>query len=203
MKTQTFVPCVIYSNLTRIYVDSSASGANNGLSWDSAFTDLQDALAVVRSCGVDTILVAKGTYYPSDTLVNFDPCGTPIDTILPDRTTSFNIPDSAVLLGGYPSGGDGLRDWVCNKTILCGEIQQDGDNTNNSYHVVTTSQVRAATLIDGFCITDGNADGLVFPENVGGGWYNDGSGGGGVINPNHCQLYNYRKSGFCRWRYIQ
>ena len=45
----------------------------------------------------------------------------------------------------------------CNKTILSGEIQQDGLDTNNSYHVVTTYGVSAATVVDGFCISGGYA----------------------------------------------
>ena len=37
----TFVP----ANAGTIYVDASATGAPDGMSWDDAFTDLQDALA--------------------------------------------------------------------------------------------------------------------------------------------------------------
>ncbi|MEP7267614.1 MAG: choice-of-anchor Q domain-containing protein, partial [Saprospiraceae bacterium] len=133
-----YINCDLYSGLTRIYVDSSAMGTNNGLTWDSAFTDLQDALAVVRSCGVDTILVAKGTYYPSDTLIIPNLCNDMVDIFEPNRSISFNIPESTVLLGGYPSGGQGLRNWVCNKTILSGDIDHNGDTLNNSYHVVQT-----------------------------------------------------------------
>ncbi|MBK8777280.1 MAG: hypothetical protein IPO25_07655 [Saprospiraceae bacterium] len=101
---------------------------------------------------------------------------------LPDRTISFNIPDSTVVLGGFSSGGMGPRNWVCNKTILCGDIDQDGTNSNNSYHVVTTTNVSEATVVDGFCITGGKADGT-FPNNAGGGWYNNGSGSGNRSNP--------------------
>ena len=109
-----------------IYVDSSATtGSNNGTSWANAFTDLQDALAVVRAGCVDTVKVAQGTYYPSDSTDLLDRCtGNVISTIAPDRTISFDIPDSAVVLGGYGHGADSvMRDWECNKTILCGDIE--------------------------------------------------------------------------------
>ncbi|HNT22143.1 MAG TPA: hypothetical protein PKL70_17025, partial [Saprospiraceae bacterium] len=138
----------------KIYVDQTATGANTGLSWEDAFTDLQVAL---NACFVDTICVAAGTYYPAVT----------------GRDTSFNIPDSAVVMGGFPAGGNGERDPWCYKTILSGEIQQDDDSTNNSYHVVTTHNVSDATVVDGFCIQDGYASAPPNEYNrYGGGWFN-------------------------------
>ena len=158
-----------------VYIDSSAtSGANNGSSWTNAFTDLQNGLLAARLCdAVDTIKVAHGTYYPSDSVFIYDPCDILISAAPPDRSVSFDIPDSIKLIGAYfgvyaGAGPDSSsRDLKCNKTILCGDIQQDGDSSNNSYHVVTTINVDSITLIDGFCILDGNADGI-FPNNSGG-----------------------------------
>ncbi|MBK7436301.1 MAG: hypothetical protein IPI77_05720 [Saprospiraceae bacterium] len=168
----------------KVYVDSAATGLNDGSSWANAFTNLQDGL---NACFVDTICVAKGTYYPASV----------------GRDTSFNIPDSVVMLGGFnPAAGDTLlsdRDWVCNKTILCGEIQQDADNNNNSYHVVTTFNVSDQTIVDGFCITGGNASESLpdYPDFVGGGWFNDGSGDDNVSNPTimNCIISGNRANG--------
>ncbi|MBP9055748.1 MAG: hypothetical protein KBF69_05150, partial [Saprospiraceae bacterium] len=107
------------TDISKLYVDSSATGNNTGLSWTDAFTSLQDAL-LFADCRFDTICVAQGTYYPDTafyhTLTNND------------RNLSFNIPDSTVVLGGFPSGGGNIsdRNWVCNKTILCGDIDQSG-----------------------------------------------------------------------------
>jgi len=177
--------CSIYSGI--IYVDTSATGANNGTTWDSAFTELEDALEVAYFCDIDSIFVAQGVYYPGNPDTLYISCSIgEIDTIyLPLRTETFNIPDSTVVLGGFPNGGGGLdsRDWVCNKTILCGDIDRDGTLTGNSFHVVTTENVDSLTLVDGFCIIDGNADSTEFPFNAGGGWYNNGSGIGNFANP--------------------
>jgi hypothetical protein len=175
------VNCGLY--LTRVvYVDSSATGSNNGVDWQNAFSTLKDALNVVHHCGnIDTVKIAKGTYYPScpDTL--YDKCGNVILITPASQAASFRL-DSLVVLGGYPTGGspDSLRDWDCNKVILSGDIQQDGDITNNSYNVIRTFYNSADPgkfiVVDGVCITGGyaffhgtNGFGTIYE---GGGWYN-------------------------------
>ncbi|MBK8514429.1 MAG: hypothetical protein IPL56_19705 [Saprospiraceae bacterium] len=139
----------------KVYVDSAATGLNDGSSWANAFTNLQDGL---NDCFVDTICVAKGTYYPASV----------------GRDTSFNIPDSVVMLGGFnPATGDTAladRNWVCNKTILCGDIDQNGDTVGNSIHVVTTINV-TGVVVDGFHITGGNANAASGSNAQGAGWY--------------------------------
>jgi parallel beta-helix repeat protein len=145
-----------------LYVDVSATGLNQGTSWENAYTDLQDALQSTCS-GITTILVAKGTYKPTS--------GT-------DRSISFRMRDGITLLGGYPSGG-GTRAPRINETILSGdigeEIDYEGDYYNmadNSYHVIYNENLDSTAVIDGFSIQHGNADNPMETMSFGGGIYN-------------------------------
>src|SRR5690606_10768545 len=131
--------CIDFNGI--VYVDSAAvTGTNDGTSWDNAFTDLQDALRRAWECPgkVDTILVAKGTYYPTPTT---------------NRDTSFWIPNGVVMLGGFcPGDGDTSladRDWRVHETILSGNIGMNV-STDNSYHVVRTNHLDSTTMVDGF-----------------------------------------------------
>ena len=132
-----------------IHVDDDNAGGD-GLSWESAFGDLQDALAVATAG--DEIWVAAGVYTPSDT----------------DSTASFVLAPGVALYGGF-SGTESdraQRDWATNVTILSGDIGRDditdfwpsGWNitTPNAGHVLVASGCDNDTIIDGFTIADGN-----------------------------------------------
>ncbi len=136
-----------------IYVDSTAVGIADGSSWTDAYPDLQDALPVVLPG--DEIWVAKGTYFPADTI----------------RTFSFVLPDSAVSIYGGFAGTETMlsqRDWVNNVTILSGEVGVHTVNTDNSYHVVTGDGADSTSVLDGFTITEGEATGSSSNANGGG-----------------------------------
>ncbi|MHC4646636.1 MAG: hypothetical protein ACYTBJ_14150, partial [Planctomycetota bacterium] len=142
-----------------VYVDDDANGANNGTSWADGYNYLQDALSTAQFG--DEILVAEGTYIPSHLT---DPCDT--------RSATFQLISGVALYGGFPSGaGGGGRDPAANETILSGDIGTPGAVGDNCYHVVTTDHADAATVLDGFTITAGNADG-VGKQDWGGGMYN-------------------------------
>ena len=134
----------LYELSSIIYVDSGASGANDGTSWTDAYTNLQDALSVPET-GVE-IWVAAGTYKP---------------TAGADRTISFVLADGVRLYGGFAGGETELdqRDWESNITTLIGDIGIVEDDGDNSYHVVKCGSLTRATVLDGFTITGGNADG--------------------------------------------
>jgi hypothetical protein len=107
-----------------IYVDGSASGANNGSSWSAAYSDLQVALAVAE--WGDEIWIAAGTYKPTS--------GT-------DQSISFVMTAGVGIYGGF-SGAETTRDqrdWTANETILSGDIGAVDVNTDNSRHVVVGS----------------------------------------------------------------
>jgi len=131
------------------YVDvTDGSGDGNGLSWGTAFDDLQDALSVALEN--DEIWVAQGTYNPTGTS---------------DRDISFRPPYGVSIYGGFPTGGDTFenRDPDTYETILSGDLNgnDSGDprhasRSENSYHVVVGT---SNFTLDGFTISGGNADG--------------------------------------------
>jgi hypothetical protein len=86
------------------------------------------------------------------------------------RSATFQLVSGLALYGGFPSGG-GDRDPAANETILSGDVGVPGAVGDNCYHVVTTDHTDAATVLDGFIITAGNADG-VGKQDWGGGMYN-------------------------------
>jgi hypothetical protein len=125
-----------------IYVNDNATGSNNGDSWQNAFTDLQNALAI--AVPGNQIWVAEGTYYPGS---------------LP--TSTFVLVPGVALYGGFP---DNLtcpdltfRDWTAYPTILSGDIGVPGDVTDNCARVLQASNVGSNVTVDGFRVTAGNA----------------------------------------------
>jgi len=142
-----------------IYVDWEAGGANDGSSWGDAFTDLQGALATAGSG--DEIWVAAGSYTPTS--------GT-------DRAATFQLLSGVVIYGGFDPSvaatGFDDRDWVAHPTILSGDLGAVGDPNDNSYHVVTGSGTDGTAVLDGFTLTQGNAD-LASAADCGGGMFND------------------------------
>ena len=127
-----------------IFVDINAiDGENDGTSWDNAYTDLQSALAAAGAS--NQIWVAQGTYVP---------------TTDANREVSFVINNGVKVYGGFAGDETALeqRDIEANPTVLSGNIGEEGQG-DNSYHVVDITDSPASTLIDGFTITGGQADG--------------------------------------------
>jgi probable HAF family extracellular repeat protein/predicted outer membrane repeat protein len=158
-----------------IYVDDSATGANNGSSWANAFKHLQDALAAA-SIG-NEIRVAQGVYKP-DQGAGITP---------KDRSATFRVKSNVTTKGGYAGLGEpapDARNIELYHTILTGDLAGDDaapDNPadllkeptriDNSYHVVTATDCNRATVLDGFTITAGNANGPTEAQKWGGGLY--------------------------------
>ena len=141
-----------------LYADANAGSGGDGLTWDNAFDELQDALSIASAD--DQIWVAEGTYMPD---VN-DPN---------NRSRSFDLVEGVDVYGGFPEGGSdwSTRDWDENVTILTGDINVPDDANDNSYHVVVGAN---DVILDGFTITGGKANGSS-PDIFGGGIYCDGT----------------------------
>lgn len=169
-------------------VDQSATGANDGSSWEDAYIHLQDAIDEVNTDASTEyeIRIAEGVYYPDDDEIDqisgtFEPeTG---DHVADDPSEAFTIArDSVILKGGYPTGG-GDPDPNSHPTVLSGDITQDdttnddgvtetvaNQNGDNSFHVVSVGEsileipdsggsLTGATRLHGLTITAGKAEG--------------------------------------------
>ena len=139
-----------------IYVDNSIGTSGNGLSWNTPYKYLRDALNGTETPldAGDEIWVANGTYYPDEDTTDSE--GTD------DRNATFHLAGKVAIYGGFAGGEDSIdeRNLEQNETILSGDIDAEdwpppeGETiyTGNSYHVVTGSD---KSLLDGFTITKG------------------------------------------------
>lgn len=143
-----------------LHVNTNVRGGNgDGTTWENAFKSLEDALTVSMTSGFlrpVEIWVAQGTYFPTSST---------------DRSVSFSPSGNLKLYGGFEGSESSRSERLPFKrpTILSGEIGS-GDPEDNSFHVVRFSgdNVLAETVLDGFVIIGGNADGNGLTE-VGGG----------------------------------
>ncbi len=133
------------------FVGQGAAGANNGLSWTDAYTDLQSALTEARTPNsvVKEIWVSQGTYKPHAT----------------DRTVRFELVSGVALYGGFTGVETqrAQRNNVTNRATLSGDLSSnDGPNlanrSDNSQIVVSIVSGTSATIIDGFTIQSGTSD---------------------------------------------
>lgn len=132
-----------------IFVDeTTAATATPFGSWETAAPNLQEALQVAVSG--DQIWIAKGTYYPDEG----------DGRVSDDRSANFRLKNGVGIYGGFAGDEDSLEsaDPAANPTILSGEIQQDADSSNNTYHVISAASRDASAILQGFTIQDGNAN---------------------------------------------
>ena len=130
---------------TVVYVDDTATGANDGSSWCDGYTYLQDALAAAAASGgaITEIRVAQGTYKPDQ--------GT--GQTPGDRDATFRPVNGVTLAGGYAGCGapePDTRDVDLNESILSGDLNGDdateNSDSDNCRHVVTASGVDASAV---------------------------------------------------------
>jgi predicted outer membrane repeat protein len=173
-------PILFSISLNPVHVDSAAGGSATGTTWADAYPSLQDALRATVLSGVE-IWVAEGIHYPD----------AGAGQIAGDRTASFMLRDGVALYGGFDGTETELaaRRPHAVETVLSGNIQQDDTNENNSYHVLLADAsaipLTSSTLVDGFTITGGYADGS-----------NEDSSGGGFL----CRGGAHPSFSHCRFR---
>ncbi|MEM6766642.1 MAG: choice-of-anchor Q domain-containing protein [Bacteroidota bacterium] len=158
----TFIIGIGNSNAQEIiYVNDDANGANTGLSWDDAFTNLQDALAEAENG--DEIWVASGIYKPT----KCNPCNQQ------EREVSFLLVNSVKLIGGFNGveisidqrKKDSVSLFGTNLTILSGDIGLVNDTSDNSYSILSSNNLETVASISGFKISGGNAnESFIFPH---------------------------------------
>ena len=141
------------------YADkANASGIEDGTSWATAFTELQDAVDAAHAAGPGEIWVAAGVY----------------DEARADASGALVLREGVHLYGGFDKSEVGRddRSWADNVTTIDGATSRAGAQ---AYHVVLGAD--EATL-DGFTVTGGKAndgdDLSMSPEDCGGGMFNSG-----------------------------
>nr|MCU0402999.1 IPT/TIG domain-containing protein [Chitinophagaceae bacterium] len=131
----------------KLYVHADVSSPGSGQNWANALPTLSEAIVMANlTPGIDSILVAAGTYYPTgaQSLTNRD------SALIIDRG-NLNI------LGGFDAA-TGNRNIRLHETIISGNIGNAGSKTDNSYHLfVVTAAGQQKITIDGFTLRDGFA----------------------------------------------
>jgi hypothetical protein len=134
------------SAATRYVNGALATGNNDGTSWADAYRGA-DAVAVALNAAVagDELWVAAGTYLPTTSAT---------------RTLSHQLKNGVAVYGGFVGNEAQLsqRNHVANVTILSGDIGAPGNNADNSHHVVNGAGTNSTAILDGFTITQGNAN---------------------------------------------
>lgn len=150
-----------YSFATTIYVNPDAAGNNSGTSWANGFTTLQSAINA--SSSGDILFVKAGIYTPSQQMISGN-----------NRSRSFYINKNIKIYGGF-NGTEttlGERNIAANVTTLSGDFNGNDTDTNgngifdfgqgeNAYFVVVAYNLDNTSLLDGFKIVSGTADGTV------------------------------------------
>ena len=148
-----------YTFGTTLYVNPDAVGNNSGNSWTNGFTNLQSAINAANTG--DILFVKAGVYNPTQPIISGD-----------NRSRSFYINKNIKIYGGF-NGTEatlGERNVAANVTTLSGDFIGNDTDTNgngindfglseNAYFVVLAYNLDNTSLIDGFRIIGGNADG--------------------------------------------
>lgn len=126
------------------YVDDSVAASGDGLSWNTAFQTLQEALAVAASG--DEIRVGMGTYVPGNASAD-----------------TFALVSAVALRGGFAGVTSGTPD-ANDPDVFVTTL--DGQDVNA--HVVTAVNTAPGTVLSGFVVTGGHYSTTSFTNVTGG-----------------------------------
>ncbi len=165
-----------------VYVNIGAEGSNDGTSWENAFTCFHTAVDSANEG--QQIWVAKGTYHPVDCPNLYESCE--------PRERHFTMKAGVEIYGGFEGTETGLeqRDYENNLTFLSGDFDNNDSwdevskewsgREENAYHVFYHdgwffhgTTLDENSVLDGFIIIGGTADGDDWPHEEGGGMRND------------------------------
>lgn len=145
-----------FSINAQIYVDKSASGLNDGSSWQDAYQELQLALDTANEG--DEIRIAQGNYHPTEIP---EVSGGP--QITEEKYKCFHLNKDLILKGGF-NPITGVQD-LTNPTVLSADINEDdiltitnegfdfSNRSDNTIYVFITADLTANTLIENLTIT--------------------------------------------------
>ncbi len=151
MKTTIFFSIVLSlflnypAKATTYYVKTGGTGTGT-TGWANAAGPAQLATIIAAAVSGDQVWVARGTYFPTTGAA---------------RASAFILKSGVAVYGGFAGTETVLtaRNWVTNVTILSGISERPENTADNVYHVVVSSGNTGTTVLDGFTISGGNANG--------------------------------------------
>lgn len=175
----------------RRYVDVDRPAGGSGVSWGTAYADLQLALAEARvDSSIQEVWVAEGRYLPTAT---------------GNVAIAFELVNGLAVYGGFAGTETQLaqRDPGLHPTVLDGDLLGDdqpgfGNYADNARQVVRALDLDASAVLDGFIVRGGNLDpgagiqcirstpklaNLVVRDNSGIGNINSGGGMWALLDP--------------------
>ena len=141
--------CFELITAVRYYVDpNNINSTLNGTSWESSFTRLEDALAIVSQLNDEIWLIGGETYTPQNAN---------------NRSQCFHTKVGTTIYGGfvgdertiYQRPDINSTEYKELKTIISGDIGNIGVKNDNCYHVITYEK---KLTLDRVIIADGNAN---------------------------------------------
>ena len=134
------------------YVTPNGGGSKDGSSWANSSNNLQ--AMINASVSGDEVWVSSGTYIPKNYPSGCVGCEN-------NRDYAFLLKDGVALYGGFQGNHTNIADRnPLLRSNLSGNVGTTIDSKDNCYHVILATNIYESTILDGFNILDGNANGF-------------------------------------------